>query len=90
MPTSRVRIYLAQVVCLVILLACLYGTYVHFHGNWQFASELNPGGSTVELAKKALLGDIPLLAPMILSIPAVLLGIGTLDHPVLASDTATE
>ncbi len=90
LPTSRTRIYGARVVCALILVACLYGTYLHFHGNWQFASELNPDGSAVQVAKKAFLGGIPLLAPMILSIPALLLGICTIDHPVLVSEPSEE
>ena len=88
LPTRRIYVYAARFACLVIVVACLYGTVLHFHGNWQFAREVNRGGSTFTVAGKALLGGIPLLAPMILSIPAVLLGVCTIDHPALGSDEA--
>jgi len=69
---NAVTVGLLRACMAVVVLGTLYGVYEHVAGNLAFAREVDPVASTGTLAKKAVQGGNPLLAPGILAISALL------------------
>ncbi len=68
---------------LLVVAGSLFGVYQHVSHNLAFQQEVNPSATTGELARGALGGANPLLAPGILAAAAVLALAATYRHESL-------
>jgi hypothetical protein len=78
-------ILVVRALMVVIAAGSALGVYQHITGNYEFASEIHPRWSTLQLLEAAVRGRDPLMAPGILAVGAVLALAAT-----FASDTSTE
>ena len=84
-PTKRQHLLLARVLAGSAAVGGVVGVCHHLAANWAFASELHPDASVRSRAWDAASGGIPLLAPMAVTVPAVLVAFATFGHPALAT-----
>lgn len=67
---------------MVTVASCsLIGFYEHMHNNYTFWLEIQPNTTTAELIKATLTGGIPVLAPGILLLGAVLGWLAVYNEP---------
>lgn len=70
-PTRGI-VLVTRALMAVIAAGSLLGVYEHVRGNLEFAREVHPHASTIELLKATLTGRDPLMAPGILAVGAVI------------------
>lgn len=80
-PTGTRRLQLARWLSTLNIIGGALGSAVHLQANQQFAAEIHPAASTVELMARAAQGRIPLLAPLVLALPSVLVLVAAWRHP---------
>lgn len=80
---NKWSIYMLRLVMLVIGAGGMYGVYQHFNSNLAFELEIRPNATPKEVWLDALLGGIPLLAPGIVSLAALLSFVATYYHPAI-------
>lgn len=102
--TSNRAVLTLRLVMAAVTLGSAVGVAEHFWGNRGFVAETRPGASSAALLWAGLTGGVPLLAPGILAVAAVVaiastagatgrVGEGSpyqLDHGLAASDRSTE
>jgi len=68
---------------IVIAVCSLIGFYEHLYNNYSFWLEIQPNSTTWELIVATLNGGIPILAPGIVLLGAVIGLVATYRHPLL-------
>lgn len=70
---------------IVIIIGSLIGVFVHIQGNLEFAMEINPNLTLIQMVGKALGGANPLMAPGVLAVAAIMAMTTTYQHPLLVT-----
>ena len=79
----RITILALRAGMAVATAASVFGMYEHFSSNLAFERDIRPSASNIELINHALHGAVPMLAPGILALAALLAAAATYRHPAL-------
>ena len=80
---SRASLGVLRGVGVLVGLGSLVGVWLHVHGNWEFAAEVDAGAGTGALLWEALSGRNPTLAPGMIALAGLLAAAATYRHPAL-------
>lgn len=84
-PSAR-AILVHRILMTVIFIGGVYGVVLHFLRNYDFHLEIQPNATTGEALIEALYGSIPLLAPGVIPLAALLALAAVWRHPLLMSE----
>ena len=87
---SVATVRVVQVLMVAFVLSGLIGVGLHYRGNEEFALEMYPSLSGLELARRTITGATPVLAPGSMALIG-LVGLGaTYRHPLLRDPVAAD
>lgn len=81
-PAGRSTLTGVRVFAVVVVVAAWWGAIEHLSANAEFLQELHPDWSRSRIVWAATRGGVPLLAPLSVSLPALLAAVATVHHPL--------
>lgn len=81
-PSAR-AILVHRILMVLIFIGGVFGVCLHFIRNYDFHLEIQPNATTGQALLEALYGSIPLLAPGVIPLAALLAFAAVWRHPVL-------